>query len=208
MLEKLNPESHLFVFDDVPLLMKLNGRAVQIPEGFPYAGNWMIRSGPMSQDDPWKALKGAPKTGASQTEIVLGGPPKVGFIETHGELPADSIERRIWKDAHPAFVKAGLPDEYLNSFDTAALLAAAEPEATFWGFGPAKPYVNKFGGFVRFPKSEVPSFEVPIWTWLFDADQVGATYQMRWALKFNKAPMKWHPGVPDVFRKAVAEGVA
>ena len=203
MLQNQNPKGTPIIYDDVPEQFKppFNTQWVQIPPGFDYEGCWMYDS-PFQTGFPYESLGKAP---IPQVDLVLGGPPKPGFIETHGEMPTDSTERRIWKDAHPWFKSAGLPEE-LNAPEINALIDNANSVAAAWDLKGGKIYVGRYGPMVRFPKSLKFDFEVSLHLWTSVHFAI-ATYQMNcWTYKGIK-PAKWHPGVSASFLGKVEKGI-
>lgn len=203
MLVNQNPKGRPIIYDDVPAQFKppFNMQWKQVPPGYDFAGCWMYDS-PFETGLPWESLG---KAEIPQVDIVLGGPPKPGFIETHGEMPTDATDRRIWKDAHQWFKSAGLPKE-LAEPEILAMIDNSNSVGAAWGLTDGKIYVGRYGVMVRFPHSLKFDFEVGLSLWIHVHYAI-PTYQMDcWTYK-GIMPLKWHPGVPDSFIENAKKGI-
>lgn len=200
MLQILNLQP--IVYDAVPENWKSPfNRWYQIPAGFPFEGGYMQVINPMANREPWKALTGG--GGPTQEENVLGAKPKPGFIETHGPLPPRDPERRIWKDAHPHFVAAGLPDAQKGDPEIAAGIEAANAAAADYDLTDGRIYQGRYGTMVRFPASHLFDFEIPLHTWIMATALAITQYQIHCARYKGIKPTRWHDFVPDSVRALV-----
>lgn len=179
---------HLPRFSEVP-------EEAKFPAG-PYrqappesGGEWWYVS-PFTGPAPWRALDAAkaPPTAALETEPV-----PAGFEEVFGPRPERSNRTALaqWEQDMSYFQQTGIPD----GFD-AAQVDAATTEFEEWGLGKPVFYEGRYGWQVRFPDSQLPSFETTAATALLVPHIVIAQHQAR-SIQEGATVVRHHPWLPE-----------
>jgi hypothetical protein len=132
-------------------------------------------------------------------------PLPIGFAEAFGARPQieDFRNRALfqtalaqWEQDLGHFHGTGLPDGFSQTDFQAA---SAEFEA--WGLGKPVIYEGRYGWRVRFPESQLPSFEMGAWGALTAPHLIIAQYQVR-SIQQGLTPQQPHPFLPEQLRPA------
>jgi hypothetical protein len=159
-------------------------------------GDWWFVN-PFTGPTPWLALDAAkaPRTAALEAEPI-----PIGFQEVFGARPqpSDFANRSQygptlarWEQDMTYFQQSGIPD----GFDETQLEAAAT-EFEAWGLGRPAFYEGRYGWRVRFPDSQLPTFETTPETALLVPHIVIAQYQVR-SIQEGMTPSRYHPWLPE-----------
>lgn len=177
-------------------------RFVEVPESAQYplgpyrqapaerGGDWWLVN-PFTGSEPWRALEFAngPAKAALETE-----PPPEDFVRIFGPRPETRTASAQWEQDLSYFQGTGLPD----GFDEAQL-EAATAEFESWGLGKPVFYEGRYGWQVRFPDSQLPTFETTASTALLVPHIVIAEHQVR-SIQEGLSPSRYHPWLPERLR--------
>jgi hypothetical protein len=179
---------HLPRFAQVP-------ESAQFPQG-PYrqapaefGGDWWLVN-PFTGSEPWRALDfaDAPNV-ALETE-----PAPEDFVRVFGPRPDTSTAAAQWEQDLTYFQGTGLPDGFDNT-----QLDAATAQFEAWGMGKPVFYEGRYGWQVRFPDSQLPTFETTASTALLVPHLVVAEFQVR-EIQEGISPGPLHPFLPERLR--------
>ncbi len=159
---------HLPRFADVP-------ESAQYPQG-PYrqapaefGGDWWLVN-PFTGSEPWRALDFVNNpTAAMETPDA-----PEDFVRVFGPRPDTNTAATQWDQDLSYFQGSGLPDGFDQS-----QLDAASAQFEAWGMGKPVFYEGRYGWQVRFPDSQLPSFETTASTALLVPHLVVAEFQVR-----------------------------
>lgn len=155
-----------------------------------FGGDWWLVS-PFTGSEPWRALEfpDRPAKVALETE-----PAPADFVKLFGPRPDTRTASTQWDQDLSYFQGTGLPDGFNE-----AQLEAATAEFESWGLGKPVFYEGRYGWQVRFPDSQLPTFETTASTALLVPHIVIAEHQVR-SIQEGVAPGRYHPWLPERLR--------
>lgn len=149
-------------------------------------GDWWLVS-PFTGPAPWLALDAS----SNPKKALESEPLPIGFEQVFGPRPGGSTAAAQWEQDLSYFKGTGLPE----GFDEVHL-EAAKAEFEAWGLGEPVFYEGRYGWQVRFPESQLPTFETTATTALLTPHIVIAEHQVR-SIQEGVALVRYHPWLPE-----------
>jgi hypothetical protein len=196
--DKLAPQ--LVRFADVPQDVKHpQGPYRQAPPEF--GGEWWFVN-PFTGPEPWLALERAKNPPVAELETepvpagflqVFGARPKLSDVHSHSQLHTATVQ---WEQDMSYFKQIGVPEGFDQS-----QVDAATVEFEAWGMGKPVFYEGRYGWQVRFPDSQLPSFEAGAAGALLVPHLVIAQFQAR-SIEQGVTVARYHPMLPGRLQPA------
>jgi hypothetical protein len=115
-------------------------------------------------------------------------------VRVFGPRPETTTAATQWEQDLSFFQGTGLPEGFNEE-----QLEAAKTQFEEWGLGEPVFYQGRYGWQVRFPDSQLPTFETTASTALLVPHLVIAEFQVR-SIQEGVTPSQYHPFLPERLR--------